>query len=228
MSAAPLDFEPAAVLLDMDGLMVDSERIHMECWQQAARERGLEVDDAFWLSLAGLHEDDINELVHEKFGKAQAEWMIERCTALFEQQVDAGLPHKAGVVPLLELLVASQVTRAVVTSSKTERAWRKLETAGLRGYFDVVVSGSDIDEPKPAPDIYCLAARQLGVEPARCVVLEDSNPGVRAALAAGMHPIQVPDLLQPDEALRSRGYRIVGSLTEAAALLAPRLAAQGR
>lgn len=224
MSAAPIAFKPAAVLLDMDGLMLDSERVHMACWQQAARERGLDVDDAFWRSLAGLHEDDINDLVRGKFDPAQVEFLIERCTALFEQRVDAGLPHKPGLVPLLELLAASGITRAVVTSSKCERAWRKLETAGLRRYFDTVVSGSDIDAPKPAPDIYRMAAEQLGVEPARCIVLEDSNPGVRAALAAGMHPIQVPDLVPPEAALRAKGYRIVATLDAVRRLLEPHLA----
>lgn len=223
MAVEAIGFEPAAVLFDMDGLMLDSERVHQECWREAAKQLELEDNDELWLSLVGLHEDDQHEQLREQLGKSKADPLIERCDALFEARIGAGLPHKAGLVPLLDLLAGAQVSRAVVTSSRCEHAWQKLETAGLRTYFETVVTGSDIDAPKPAPDIYRLAAERLGVDPARCIVLEDSEPGVRAALAAGMHPIQVPDLLQPDEALREMGHHIVESLDQAGALIAPRL-----
>jgi len=81
-----------------------------------------------------------------------------------------------------------------------------------------------VPKPKPAPDVYLLAASTLGVEPSRCLVLEDSPTGVRAALAAGMTPIQVPDLLEPDEEVRALRHRIVDSLGDAQRLLEARLA----
>ena len=90
-------------------------------------------------------------------------------------------------------------------------------------HFDTVVTGSDVVHAKPAPDIYLLAAERLRVAPARCVVLEDSVPGVRAALAAGMTPIQVPDLVIPDEAARALGHRIADSLVHARELIAAAL-----
>ncbi|MFC0679719.1 HAD family hydrolase [Lysobacter korlensis] len=223
MTARAIGFEPAAVLLDMDGLMLDSERVHQECWREAAKQLDLEADDDLWMSLVGMHEDDQHDLLCEQLGKSKAEPLIECCDALFAERIEAGLPHKSGLVPLLEQLAGADVTRAVVTSSNHERAWQKLETAGLQKYFDTVITGSDIDSPKPAPDIYRLAAERLGVDPERCIVLEDSEPGVRAALAAGMHPIQVPDLIAPDDELRALGYRIVESLAEASELIGPRL-----
>jgi HAD superfamily hydrolase (TIGR01509 family) len=223
MEVQAIGFEPAAVLLDMDGLMLDSERVHQTCWREAAAQLDLEDDEDLWLSLVGLHEDDQHERLREQLGPSQADPLIERCDALFSARIDAGLPHKSGLVPLLDRLVDARMTRAVVTSSRREHAWQKLETAGLRGYFETVITGSDIDAPKPAPDIYRLAAQRLGVDPERCIVLEDSEPGVRAALAAGMCPIQVPDLIAPDEALRRLGHRIVESLEQAGALIAPRL-----
>jgi beta-phosphoglucomutase-like phosphatase (HAD superfamily) len=108
----------------------------------------------------------------------------------------------------------------VVTSTRRERALQKLGRCGLLSHFDTVVTGSDVTNPKPAPDIYLLAAERLCVSPARCVVLEDSVPGVRAALAAGMTPIQVPDLVVPDETARALGHRIVDSLLHARELIA--------
>lgn len=223
MTVEAIGFEPVAVLLDMDGLMLDSERVHQECWRAAAKQLDLDVDAELFMSFVGLHEDDQHERLRKQLGREKADPLIERCDTLFNARIEAGLPHKPGLVPLLERLASARVTRAVVTSSVCEHAWQKLETAGLRRYFDTVISGSDIDSPKPAPDIYRLAAERLGVDPARCVVLEDSEPGVRAALAAGMHPIQVPDLVQPDEALRELGHRVVESLEQAGALIVPRL-----
>jgi beta-phosphoglucomutase-like phosphatase (HAD superfamily) len=85
----------------------------------------------------------------------------------------------------------------------------------------VVCTSSDVAHPKPAPDVYLLAAQQLGVAPGDCLVLEDSPTGVRAALAAGMTPIQVPDLLAPDAAVRALGHRIVDSLADAQTLIEP-------
>ena len=87
----------------------------------------------------------------------------------------------------------------------------------------MVCTSSDVARPKPAPDVYLLAARRLGVDPAQCLVLEDSPTGVRAALAAGMTPVQVPDLLAPDDGVRALGHRIVDSLAHAQALLEPLL-----
>lgn len=110
-----------------------------------------------------------------------------------------------------------------MTSTRRERALQKLARCGLLPYFDAVVTGSDVAHPKPAPDIYLLAASTLGVGPGECVVLEDSAAGVRAALAAGMTPIQVPDLVHPDDSTRALGHRVVESLVHAHALIAATL-----
>src|SRR5690606_34925177 len=105
------------------------------------------------------------------------------------------------------------------TSTRRPLALRKLAAAGLLPYFDAVCTSSDVQKPKPAPDVYLLAAATLGIAPAQCLVLEDSPTGVRAALAAGMTPVQVPDLLPPDDGTRALGHRIVASLDEARRLL---------
>ncbi|HET6397558.1 MAG TPA: HAD family phosphatase [Pseudoxanthomonas sp.] len=223
-AARPIGFRPQAVLFDMDGLMLESERVLLECWRQSASELGLALDDALWLSMIGVHDAASRELLRARLEPSRADALIRHCHALYDGHVQAGMPLKPGVVPLLEWLAAQGVPRAVVTSTRRERALQKLTICGLLPHFDAVVGGDEVARPKPAADPYLLAARRLALEPAACVVLEDSPTGVRAALAAGMTPIQVPDLLAPDAQTRALGHRIVASLAEAQRLLEPSLA----
>ncbi|WP_374247675.1 HAD family hydrolase [Thermomonas sp.] len=220
MSAvAALPFQPAAVLFDMDGLMLDSERAFTDCLAQAAREQAHRLPQSLWLQMVGGSDAHSRALLEARIGKPGSDAVQARARTLYDAVVDAGVPHRPGIVPLLRWLVAARVPRAVGTSTRNPLALRKLQAAGLLSYFDAVCTSSDVEHPKPAPDVYLLAAQRLGVAPAHCVVLEDSPPGVRAALAAGMTPVQVPDLLAPDAATRALGHRIVASLDEVQALL---------
>ena len=222
--APAIGFAPEAVLFDMDGLMIESERALLECWRAAASDLALDLDDALWLSMVGLHDRACLDLLHARLDPAQVHALVDGANALYEVRVHAGLPLKPGVFELLGVLQGRGLPCAVVTSTRRERALFKLERCGLLAHFRDVVTGSDVEHPKPAPDIYRLAAQRLGVDPARCVVLEDSAPGVRAALAAGMTPIQVPDLVPPDDGVRALGHRIVESLRHARVLIEPALA----
>lgn len=223
-TVTPLPFLPDAVIFDMDGLMLDSERAINACMAQAARELGHELPDSLWLQMIGGGEGLCRRLVSERIGEAAADALLERSEVLYDAVADAGIDHRPGIVDLLQWLVARGIPRAVATSTRRPLAMRKLKAAGLLPYFDAVCTSSDVPRPKPAPDVYLLAARTLGVDPARCVVLEDSPTGVRAALAAGMTPIQVPDLLEPDDGVRALSHRIVASLGDAQRLLEARVA----
>ena len=216
---APLPFAPRAVCFDMDGLMLDSERVLLECWRETAHAHGAAVDDALWLAMVGLHEAACRTLLHEALGAAAGDALRADAEARYARRVASGLPLKPGVFALLDLLAARGIPRAVVTSTRRERALVKLQTAALLPHFSAVVAGGDVASPKPAPDPYLLAAERLGVAAGHCLVLEDSAPGVRAALAAGMTPIQVPDLVPPDATTRALGHRVVDSLHDAHALL---------
>ncbi|MBT2768095.1 HAD family phosphatase [Stenotrophomonas sp. ISL-67] len=220
---AALPFLPEAVIFDMDGLMIDSERVSIACWSQAAQELQLPFADDFWLGLVGLGDRDCEQLLLRHVSAEQVTLLYARCHDLYEARTQQGLPLRPGIVELLQLLQAHGVPRAVATSTRQPRASRKLASSGLLPYFDHVVTSSDVANPKPAPDIYLLAAQKLGKAPARCLALEDSPAGIRAAVGAGMTAIQVPDLVHPDEALRALGHRIVDSLTDAHALLLPLL-----
>lgn len=222
-AAAALTQLPAAVIFDMDGLLIDSERLSIRCWSEAASELGFNIDHALWLRMVGLGERDSARLLGEHLDHAQVAQLVARCHQRYEARMLIEMPLRPGVTELLELLCNHQVPRAVATSTRQPRATQKLQAAGLLPYFQQVLSSSDVGQPKPAPDIYLLAARRLGVAPAQCLVLEDSPTGVRAALAAGMTVIQVPDLVAPDDDVRALGHRIVESLFDAQRLLQPLL-----
>jgi HAD superfamily hydrolase (TIGR01509 family) len=220
---AALPFLPDAVIFDMDGLMIDSERVSIACWSQAAQELALPIAEPFWLRLVGLGDRDCEALLREHISAEQMAALYARCHDLYETRTQQGLPLRPGILELLDLLQAHGIPRAVATSTRQPRASRKLAACGLLSYFDEVVTSSDVKHPKPAPDIYLLAAEKLGMDPTRCLALEDSPAGTRAALAAGMTVIQVPDLVVPDEVQRALGHRIVDSLLDAHALLLPHL-----
>ncbi len=222
---APLPFLPDAVLFDMDGLMLDSERAINACMARAARELGHDLPDTLWLQMIGGGDALCRRLLSERIGDEATGVLLDRAETMYDAVADAGIDHRPGIVDLLELLVARAIPRAVATSTRRPLAMRKLAAAGLLPYFDAVCTSSDVARPKPAPDVYLLAASSLGVAPSRCLVLEDSPTGVRAALAAGMTAIQVPDLLEPDDEVRALGHRIVVSLGEARNLLEAQLAA---
>ena len=220
---AALPFLPDAVIFDMDGLMIDSERVSVACWTQAAHELALPLADDFWLRFVGLGDRDCERLLLQHIDAGQVAALFARCHDLYEARTQEGLPLRPGILDLLQLLHDHGIARAVATSTCQPRASRKLAAAGLLPFFEVVVTSSDVAHPKPAPDIYLLAAQKLGKDPARCLALEDSPAGIRAAVGAGMTAIQVPDLVHPDDDLRALGHRIVDSLADAHTLLLPHL-----
>jgi HAD superfamily hydrolase (TIGR01509 family) len=219
VKSVALPFVPEAVIFDMDGLMLDSERASLRSWSRGARELGLQIEDDYWLRLVGHSMAACQALLRERLDEEQIASLLERCHALYLAEVDAGVPLRPGIHEILQLLAQYGIPCGVATSTRRPLAPHKLETAGLLPYFKSVTAGNDVEHPKPAPDIYLLAAQRLGAAPERCLALEDSPAGVTAALAAGLTVIQVPDLVAPDEALRARGHRIVASLHQARELL---------
>ncbi|AXI83004.1 HAD family phosphatase [Xylella taiwanensis] len=216
---APLSFVPEAVIFDMDGLMLDSERASIECRRRAASDLEQQIEPDYWMQMVGMSDTACHALLAARIGAVSAAALLARSDALYDAVVTMGVPHRPGIITLLEWLCVRGIPCAVGTSTRRPLALRKLNAAGLLWRFDAVCTASDVAHAKPAPDIYVLAAHTLGIVPARCLVVEDSPIGVRAALAAGMTPIQVPDLLMPDAQVRALGHRIVASLIEVQRLL---------
>ena len=163
-----------AVIFDMDGLLIDSERVILDCWRSVAAEQALSLDDDLWLSMVGVHDAACVEMLARLLGSSQAERLSLDCKDRYDLLVEQGLPLKDGAIELLQELSAHGVPLAIATSTRRERALVKLARSGINDFFKVVVTSSDVAHPKPAADIYLLAASRLGVSPGNCTALEDS------------------------------------------------------
>lgn len=203
----------AAVLFDMDGLLFDTERLFLQAMRAAGREAGHEVPLALYHSLIGHTRERNFAIMREHYGAAFA---AEAFHALSHRHMDrlvaSELRMKAGAAALLDRLDALGLPRALVTSSRRSSVEHHLAAFDLAERFDAIVAHGDYAHGKPHPEPYLLAAERLGVEPARCLALEDSYNGVRSAAAAGAVTVMVPDLLEPSEEMRRLAFAIVPDL----------------
>lgn len=185
------------VIFDMDGLMLDTERIAKLAWREAARRAGHEMSDVLFESMIGRSKRDSVDLLHAAFGpRFDFETTYQECGRLYQAHISRdGLPLKPGVRALLEQLAAKNVPLGVATSTRNPVASERLAQVDLLRYFSVLVTGDQVARGKPAPDIYLEAVRRLDIDAASSFALEDSHAGVRAAHAAGLQVIMVPDLV---------------------------------
>lgn len=209
-----------AVIFDMDGLMFDSERLAHEAWRDALAAHGYALDEAVYLRAVGRTVDEAKAVFVEAFGPDVPIAEIEADKARrLRELLDPAPPLKPGLLALLDELDRLGLLTAVASATATAEVRRRLTVAGLDARFDVVVGGDEVGAGKPAPDLFLRAAERLGADPAECVVLEDSEAGVKAAAAADMTPVMVPDLVPPSPACRALAAHVVGSLEEVAGLL---------
>jgi HAD superfamily hydrolase (TIGR01509 family) len=201
------------VVFDMDGLIVDTEAIWQAALLAAAGEVGREIPDAVYGGSIGVRRSQTGPLFRAHFGPDfdfeafHASWRRH-----FWRLAETDLPLKPGVPELLDLLDQRRLPRAVATSSSRTTVDRHLGAHGLLARFDALVCRGDYERGKPAPDPFLAAAARVGVQPARCLALEDSAIGVRAASAAGMMTVMVPDLLAPTAELTALCVGVVPDL----------------
>lgn len=211
---------PKAVIFDMDGLMFDTERLGMEAWQHINQKLNLKVTRELALRLIGLPWDSIRTLLLSELDDFDFDYVQTQTLAYVDRSIDEqGIPIKAGLFELLSYLEESGLKKAVATSSAHDTAMFCLKKAGVDDRFDVIVTREAVASGKPAPDIYLHTARLLNAEPANCIVLEDSIHGVRAAHAANMLPIMIPDLVQPDKEIEALLHAKLDSLADVIPLL---------
>lgn len=212
---------PDAVIFDMDGLMFDSEPIWTEAWGPTLKLHGIdEVPDGLpndCRGTVGTYEAKIVERYFPGVDGLAVANDLQRVGSKY--MMEHGVPKKPGLDDLLEYLDAQKIPCAVASSSVMELIESDLEKGGVRKYFKKLVSGSKLAHPKPAPDVFLKAADELGVEPARTVVLEDSINGIKAAHAGGFIPVMVPDIVQPTPEIRSMAKAVCKDLSEVRGLL---------
>lgn len=210
----------AAVVFDMDGTLLDTERLYRAASQRAAAELGYVAGEAFWRSLIGLPGSESGRLFRAEFGAAFPFGVFDQRVRQHRQILFAeGVPLKPGALTLLGRCAELGLACAVATSAMQATAEAHLSRAGLRPAFSAVVGRDDVARAKPFPDLFQLAADRLGVAADCCLAVEDSPAGVRAAKAAGMVVAMVPDLVTPDAALRSLCDAVFVSLADVEAFL---------
>lgn len=211
-----------AVVFDMDGLLVDSESVYRDAMFATAAADGLDLPLPVFQSMIGTAWVTGAQILRDHFGADFDTDAFERgCSERFYAQVEqAGLCLKAGVLELLDDLEALGLPRAVATSSTHNAVRNSLGPHGLPARFQAIVARGDYAEAKPKPDPFLTAAARLGIAPEHCLALEDSHNGVRAAHAAGMMTIMVPDLLDPTEEMRGLCHHIAEDLHRVRDLLA--------
>ena len=204
------------VLFDMDGLILDTEKLYCRFWQEAARALGYPMTMEQALGMRSLNRYAGEAKLKSYFGEGISytevrEKRIELMDAFVEKE---GVTTKPGIWELLAFLQEKQIRTAIATSSPIGRTKKYLSSVHLENEFDAIVSGYMVEHGKPEPDIYVYAARQLGLEPENCIVLEDSPAGILAAYRAGCMPVMIPDLDEPDEETRKLLFAQAESLVQ--------------
>lgn len=208
------------VLWDMDGLMFDTERIGQQGWQAAARALGIEIPAAVVTAMRGTGPEVCRRLFNDRIpGQRYDEARAIRQQYAADWIARHGVPVKPGLHTLLYWLRDKGIPSVLATSTRRELARSYLDQAGVTDLFADMVFGPEVAHPKPAPDIFLAAAARIGADPARCLVLEDSPNGLRAARAAGCRAIVVPDLTPAPPAEEHLWDGCVASLDQVIPLL---------
>lgn len=206
-----------AVIFDLDGTLIDTEKYYRICWPKALAHFGYQMTDEQALSLRSLGQPFAPEHLKEMFCDPQLDYPAVRAyrKKLMEEALDRdGIQIKPGAIELLSYLRKNEIITAIATATDMERATRYLKKIGLFDRFDKIISATMVKEGKPSPDIYSYACSQLGFQPSECMAVEDSPNGILSAYRAGCPVVMVPDQTEPDEELSKLLYARVDTLTD--------------
>lgn len=205
-----------AVIFDMDGVIFDSERCIIECWKVIAKKHNIKDTEPVLMKCLGITYEEAKRIFLEHYGEdfPYDAWKKER-SDLYHERYDGGkLPLKPDIEELLVFLKQNGYKVGVASSTREAIVSKQLMDAGLIKYFDNLTCGDMLEKSKPEPDIYLMACDKLGVKPEEAIAIEDSYNGIRSSYKAGMFPIMVPDLAEPDDEMELLAGKIFASLSD--------------
>lgn len=202
----------------MDGVILDSEKLYVRFWCEAANFYGYPMERRHALGIRSMNKRFASEKLKGWFGNDfEYDAVRSKRIELMDKYIDEnGIEAKDGAEYLLSYLRDNGYRVALATATPSERAKRYLERLDLYKYFEEIVCSSMVKNGKPEPDIYLLAAQRLGLKPCECLALEDSPNGVRSARSAGCKTVMIPDLDEPDEEIKPLLFSVADNLREVA------------
>ena len=204
------------VLFDMDGVVLDTEKLYARFWAEAAHALGYPMSYEQALGMRSLNNEAGQAKLESYFGSgvSRAQMRDKRVELMDAYVAEFGVEAKPGISELLDALKEKGIRAAIATSSPLERARKYLDGLSLTEKFDCICSGHDVAHGKPEPDIYLHAAACLGLKPENCLAIEDSPAGIESAYRAGCMPVLVPDLDGSDETMRRMLFAEADSLAD--------------
>ena len=205
-----------ALILDMDGLMIDSERVTFECYQEILKGMNLTMDEEFYKTLLGKPLKGIYQRFYDVYGNDfPIEDVIKDVHALMAKRFETeGVPIKTGLKSLLEYLKENNYKTIVATSSNRDRVDTILSQAQITDYFDDSICGDEVTKGKPNPEVFLKSCQKLGVNVDEAIVLEDSEAGIQASYDAGIKVICIPDMKYPEKQYEEKTFKILKDLND--------------
>lgn len=210
-----------AIIFDMDGLMIDSERVTFECYQERLKDMNLTMDEEFYKTLLGKPIKGIYQRFYDVYGNDfPIENMIQDVHQLMAERFETeGVPVKKGLVELLHYLKDNNYKTIVATSSNRDRVDKILAQAKITEFFDDSICGDEVTKGKPNPEVFLKSCQKLGVNVDEAIVLEDSEAGIQASYDANIKVICIPDMKYPEKQYEEKTFKILKDLTEVTAYL---------
>ncbi len=204
------------VVFDVDGLMIDSERVWKDAFDETGNMYGISnLGDKVFPSLIGKRLEDEQEVLDRYIPNDIQEELLNKWRQIGMDSLENEVPVKTGLYEMLDYLEQQHIKKAVATTTCRELTEKRLKAIGIYDRFDCVICGDEVTKRKPNPEIYLTVLKKMNIKAENALVLEDSGVGVEAAYSAGIDCIQVPDMIAPTEVQKQQTVFIASSLLEA-------------